>query len=400
MTENLHDKFTTLETQLSLQHTTIANALNAILEALGAPPPGPTTTLVDVVSAITQTNVILAGIRTDQADQATALLTVANALYSNTEIIIQNASTNTQAILAALYATFCACASDAPILAPPIVVTPTPLLTDEKCKRIQFYLSVFTNWLAKIGEYTATASFISGDVIGTLLGLAATEAGLVAGGAEASSIFGPPGVVIGAIVTLIAGAVYLIGSAVINTYLIQFSAPVFQHTLLEALYAANSADEGQSAFQSAVGVEFSAVPAGILSALWWTAWSNEMYSDTPVVDTSAFDGTICAPPHIDCFDANSVSWGSNGQGPWNGIEWASYSVATFSVSGGLTFTELNDATLNGWSITVLTSTDVVYSSADHLATYSSIFPVVIDLTSGALCVYSAAPFTIEVCPFE
>jgi len=106
---------------------------------------------------------------------------------------------------------------------------------------------------------------------------------------------GIPGAVIGAILGLIVGAVYLVGGSQLVNWANDFSSPIVQADLLAALYAATNADEGQTAFQVTVGDHFDVIPAGIINALWWTAWSNDLYSDTPVVDDSAFDGTICAP---------------------------------------------------------------------------------------------------------
>src|SRR5205085_2626349 len=45
--------------------------------------------------------------------------------------------------------------------------------------------------------------------------------------------------------------------------------------------------------------------AQIIYTLWWTAWSNDIYSGSPVVDDSAFDGSICIPTFSGCADLTS-----------------------------------------------------------------------------------------------
>lgn len=291
MTENLHAKFGALETQIAADHTELMAALNSIGYALGAPPTAPTVTLADVVEALNISNLLLATANTNTAGIRTDLSSVNQLL----DTMNNNASTNTQALIKALYATFCGCTTTAPLLPPPLDVTPTTIIDDAKCRRIQFYLSVFSNWLGKIANYAGATGFVTGDAIGTLLGLAATEAAITATGAEVGVVGGPPGVIIGAIVGLITGAIFIFGSAVVSDYATQFINPTLQHSLLLALYAATNADEGQAAFESVIADNFATVPGAIINALWWTAWSNDIYSGVPIVDDSAFDGSLCAP---------------------------------------------------------------------------------------------------------
>lgn len=304
MTDNLTTKFSGFETLVTDNHTELIALLNSIAETIGAPPVGPTTTLSDVVAAITAGNAILTGIRSDQAAQAAALQASVDALYANSELIIVNSATNTKELLQAIYATFCDCTTATAIEQPPLIVSPTPLADDEKCRRVQFYISVFTTWLTKIANYTATGASLTAGVLDSLLGLAAAEAGIVATGAEVGTVGGVPGIVIASAIAAISGAVYLLGSAYLNDILADFQSPIFQNALLTAMYAADNASEGQAAFEATMGPYFDAIPGGILSALWWSQWSNDMYSDTPVVDTSAFDGSICIPPT----PGECVSW--------------------------------------------------------------------------------------------
>jgi hypothetical protein len=293
---NLEAKFEALELQLTTQQTAVINALNAILDALGAPPPTATVTLATVAAQLTTMNTNIVAIATANAGFYSALLDAVGAINTNTDTIINNSSLNAQRTIAALYATFCACDTTTPLLAPPLDVTPTPVIDDAKCRRIQFYLSLFSTWLFDVANYGSSGAAITGDALGALIAAAGVAAGMTVSGAEAGVIFGIPGAVVGAIAGLIVAAVYILGGTQLVNWANDFAGAPVQAALLAGLYAANNADEGQTAFQSAVGANFSAIPAGIINALWWSAWSNDLYSSTPVVDDSAFDGSICAPP--------------------------------------------------------------------------------------------------------
>src|SRR6185369_6594946 len=178
----LQAKITTVVSAMGTNTGEVIDAINALTAALGGTPTAPTITLADVTAALGTSNLILAAIRSEQATQATAALSVLNSIDLSLATMLENNAANTKYILAALYATFCGCATGALPLAPPLIVTPTELPPDEKCQRIQFYISVFTSWLSKIATYTAATGGITSDVLGTLLALAATEAGLVASG--------------------------------------------------------------------------------------------------------------------------------------------------------------------------------------------------------------------------
>lgn len=293
---DLTGKFGGFESQIGTNHTEIMAALNSLIEGIGGVPTTPSATLADVVTALTTINSNIVGMRSANALYYASALEFLEAINTNTDTIINNNSLNAQRTIQAIYATFCDCATDTPLLAPPIDTTPTPLEIDEKCRRVQFYLAVFTTWLTSIANYGSTGASITGGVLETLLAGAAAAFGLTATGAEVGAAAGIPGAIAGAVVGAIVAAVYALGGSVLIDYANQFASTVVQDDLRQALYGANNADEGQSAFQSVIAANFSPIPAGIINFLWWSAWSNDLYSATPVVDDSAFDGTICAPP--------------------------------------------------------------------------------------------------------
>lgn len=290
---DLTEKFDALEAQLASQHTVISNDLTAILAALGAPPPGDITTLDDIAAQLTGISNQLASIASANGTFYTALLDVTGLISTNLETLSNNNSLNSSRLLQAIYATACQCPTPIDLLTPPIDVTPTSLADEAKCRRIQFYLSLFGNWLTKIANYGAAAGFVTGESIYQLLAIVAANAGIVATGAEVGAAAGPPGMVVGAVVGLIILAISTFGGAVLNDYAAQFNAPTMQSALLTALFAATNADEGYTAFKSTILANMDDIPAQIIYTLWWTAWSNDIYSGSPVVDDSAFDGSIC-----------------------------------------------------------------------------------------------------------
>jgi hypothetical protein len=315
MTTTLEEKFEALELQLTDQHTTIANDLTAILEALGAPPPGPTTTLADIATQLAGIGDQLTTIQSDNSTFYAALLETAGLISTNLETLSNNNSLNAQRLLKAIYATFCGCATDAPLLTPPLDVTPTDLVAEAKCRRIQFYLSLFGTWLFDIANYGSSGAAVTGDVLFSLLSAAGTAVGLATTGAEAGTIFGIPGAVVGAVVGLIVGAVYLFGGSQLVNYANDFNDPTLRDNMVQAMFAATNADEGYTAFKTTLLAGMDTIPAEIIYTLWWSAWSNDIYSGTPEVDDSAFDGTICVEGLADittCQDFDAVLESADG----------------------------------------------------------------------------------------
>lgn len=334
-------KFETLEAQLADQHTDIVNGINAILAALGAPPPGDLITLDDIATQLNTINTNLLGIQSDNSAFYSSMLSVAGVISTNVETMLYNNSTNTQAVIAAIYTTSCACPSPSALLPLPIDVTPTELVDEAKCRRIQYYLALFGSWLTKIANYGSAAGFVTGDTLGALLGLAAAEAGLVATGAEVGAAAGPPGIVVGAVIGLISGAIFTLGGSVLVDYANQFNDPILRAAMVEAMFAATNADEGYTAFKETILANMSTIPAEIIYTLWWTAWSNDVYSGSPVVDDSAFDGTICTEDSgviiltESCGDLiNQVFGGSYDSGLRNILPYTHFKLGAASAGSG------------------------------------------------------------------
>jgi hypothetical protein len=397
---NLDTKFTVFEGQITDNHTEIIEALNSIIDALGGVPPTPTTTLSDVATLLTSINSNLTNMRAADALFYAATNSLLDQIATNTDTIINNNSLNAQRILAAIMATACACDTTTPLLPDPLDVTPSDLADEAKCRRIQFYLSVFSSWLSKIANYGGAGAFITGDVVGTLLGLAATEAGIAATGAEVGAAAGPPGVVIGAIVGLIIGAVGILGASVLTDYAAQFAAAPLQGALLAALFAATNADEGQTAFQTVIGDNFSTIPAGIINALWWSAWSNDLYSGTPVVDDSAFDGSICVPPVEDAcyhFSTSEMVEVTTETGTAIIPNWSKYGITPFNNPGHVNPVWVA-ADWSGWTFNITSGTAYHQILNDGGSGSTSSSGTVTSPSPDAITFISSAPFALDFCP--
>lgn len=338
---DLTGKFTGFEGQIAANHIEIMAALNSLIEGIGGVPTTPSATLTDVITALTTINSNIVGMRSANALYYSQALGLLEAINTNTDTLINNNSLNAQRLLAAIYATFCECDTTNPILAPPLDVTPTELTDDPKCRRIQFYLAVFSTWLTSIANYGSTGASITGGVLESLLVAAGAAFGMTATGAEIGAAGGLPGVVVGAVIGAIVAAIYAFGGAALVDYAGQFASPVVQADLLAALYDADNAEEGQAAFQSVVSDAFPYLISSIIIFLWYAAWSNDLYSGTPAVDDSMFDGTICAPPAGEvvltesCGDLINQVWpGTWDSGDRNGATYTHFILGAASAGSG------------------------------------------------------------------
>lgn len=304
---DLSGKFASFEEQSATQHTELMNALNSIAYALGAPPTTPTITLADVVTAINTLSDTLSAMYTADGNYYVSSLNTLDLINISLDTTLNNNSLNAQRIIAAIYATFCECNTDIPLLGPPLDVTPTTVVDEAKCRRIQFYLSVFGNWLNKIANYGASGAAITGGTLQALLLAAAADAGILATGVEVGAAAGPPGIVIGAVIALLTIGVYTFGGSYLIDYANQFNDPTLRDNMVQAMYAATNADEGYTAFKTTLLATIGGAAGEVIYTLWWSAWSNDIYSGTPEVDDSAFDGSICAPAETNCATVESDS---------------------------------------------------------------------------------------------
>jgi hypothetical protein len=210
-------------------------------------------------------------------------------------------------------------------------------------------------------------------VIATLLNGVITTAGIVATGAEVGAVAGPPGIVIGAVVALLTVAVYTFGGSVLIDYAAQFNDVTLRENMVLAMYAAENADEGYSAFKTTLLANMDTIPAEIIYTLWWSAWSNDVYSGSPEVDDSAFDGSICGPScdllYTDVYSGDPVDVTSSA---FTG--YTSYIVENDPTTGEITLhVEINTVLEHTWAGNFVQEFSA-FETDEIVLTYESIAP--------------------------
>lgn len=292
----LEAKFEALEAQIATQHTAISNSLDALLSALGVPPPTATTTLGDINASMIALNNNLIGIAIANGSFHAAMLDAMALINVNTDTLITNNSLNAQRMLSAILSTACACDTGVPFTQPILDVTPTSLEDEAKCRRVQYYLSIFSAMIDGIANYGGAGAMVTSAAVTEIMYAAVVGGGLVGG--EVGAVGGPPGIVLGAIVGIIGALIASLGSSYIYSMSAQWHQEPLPTAVLDALYSADSADAGASAFNIVIDASdvLNAPFKPLIKALFWNGWANDIYSDVPVVDDSAFDGSICAPP--------------------------------------------------------------------------------------------------------
>jgi len=284
---DLEAKFTAVETQLAGQHTEIMAALASIGAALGAPPTTPTATMDDLLEAIQMTNSIL-----------TTMLTTSNshllAIFNTLDTMNNNASLNSQRILNTLLQTSCPCDTTVPLLPPPLGTTPISAESLAHCQRVQYFIDLFAGWAIDVGRYVGEMGSISSFQIDNLLAIHVGDVGITTG-----QIADPmPTAVRDNIVGQITSAVSASGAESVNTGLFMaMTNPDNLDGMRQALYGEDNADAGRAALDdmldSLVGMEDPYT--SMIRTMFYSAWLNDIYGDVPIVDASAYDGTLCDP---------------------------------------------------------------------------------------------------------
>lgn len=297
---DLSAKFATLEAQLTTQHTAVITALNSANSSLSM-------------------------------------------LVTTLDIINENASANTQAILAAIAANG-ACS---PCAAPPLTGTP-PISTvgpinADKCRRVQGLLHT-------IGLYTGYA-----DAPGIVTS-AFTPAFFTAVVGEVRTSSSDTGIPVPAWIDtlLIAsdGVNYLINKALLGGSISSEFAGLLA-TLQAELFAASSPSAAKTAYDSTIdGASISAWSKPLLKALGYSDLFN-YYLDTgssPAV--SGYDGSLCGLPS-GCLEFGASDWVtvSTEDGPKTIPDWSIYGIAVASNPGHDNAVWVN-STWGEWSWTV------------------------------------------------
>lgn len=290
---DLAGKFGVLEAQLQAQHGQNTLALNAILTALGAPPPAPGATLADVLGALNQIALMLAGLCTDMAAQHAAQLAQLQQLNTIANLQNENASLNAQRLLLGLAALDpCKSCDPLPLELPPVDATERPI-DQEHCKRMQALIYILKRFLVKLDLVSTLGAGFSITIIRDALQEVYTEV------ANPILLQLPTTTellqLVAALVGFVASNVFS-GASLVESYTLQI-----EDSLLPALYATNSAAAGYAVYGSLV--DSSTLPAAVktvLKAAGYRELFNDMYDRAKQYNLTGYDGTICAPAELPC----------------------------------------------------------------------------------------------------
>jgi hypothetical protein len=353
---NLEEKFEALETQLATQNTAIINALDSILTALGAPPPTATVTLGDTLAMMVALNNNLIGMAIADGSFHTALLSAIGTLNNttadilsvveqiniNTDTIITNNSLNAQRILTLMLQTACPCDITDPLLPLPVDTTPTELENDARCQRIQYFLDLFGSWAITTGVYLDNHGSISSFQVKNLLDIALLDVGITDSELNNMSISTRDNLTI---LLNTSGSTSSINTAIFNA----INDTDFMAAMRQALFDADNASAGKSAADDVISANIS-THANIIAAMFYASWLNVMYSTTPEVDASAYDGDVCAPdepelmmaiPITGCHSAQSIDAIMGDGSHLQIIEWTNGTNSNY-VDAGTTQTSDHD----------------------------------------------------------
>ena len=269
---DLQAKFTNLQIQLTSQHTETLAAIAA---------------LSDLAGQLGTVSLQLQNIAEQDAAFYSAQLAALGLISVNLETLVLNNSTNTQRILALILATACPCDDIRPL--PPILLPdPIPASDLEKCARIQFFIDLYFSWVVDLGTYLSSGG-IGNTHINTLLMLLLQAEDIETG--ELSS--GIPQYIRDSIMHQIANIDTTVMA--LSHDLISTSDQDIKLILISALYSVDNAVEGKEAFNNAIDtLEIPNDVKAILKTMFFSAWPNDIYGVLPVIDTSGYDGSICA----------------------------------------------------------------------------------------------------------
>ena len=377
----LTDKFTTLEGQLTTEQIALLAALEPLADV--------NTNIVAITSAIEA--------------MSSALTTSLTDLFDLLDTVNNNAAGNAQAILAAIAFYSCCDIGTAPEV-PPIPGTGGSASSGaDKCKRIQYFLDVYkVTWGTAMVGYVGLAGSISPSVVAGIMADGLTDLSITDGNLSV----GVPGstriAVANAINALVAEMGVSTGLSALSTAL--SDATLRSNTQTDLLLAASSSAGLTAWLAEIAATSHSSLVKGVLSAMAYSAFTNDIFSAVPDVDDSGYSGTACTFDLIDIttctqFVATSVVIsGSTFYGIFLTPVYSGYAYAIAGDFIGWTFHLISNAggtnpnlyyyNLSGGQVFV---NDVTTSSTRIITAHTSAVMIITPANVGAA-------FTVEICP--
>jgi len=378
---DLSGKFEALGTQLATQHEAMMDALNTIAYAIG--------TMNTNLSAI---DTHLVSFHTETAEQLTDL-------FSTLDTFNNNSSLNAQRILTLMLQTACPCDATDPLLPLPVDTDPTELENNAKCQRIQYFLDLFGSWAITTAVYLDSHGSISSFQVKNLLDIALLDVGITDSELNHMSISTRDNLTI---LLNTSGSTSSINTAIFNA----INDTDFMDAMRQALYDADNASAGKSAADDVISANVSS-HANIIAAMFYASWLNVMYSTSPEVDASAYDGDICGPSSpFECTTIASQVITITGYGNRNAIAWPSPFTSTNVDEIGNHYSA-NQVLLGDYQYCILTVTAgpgarlLKFNSGSYEAYSLGATPYMIPNPTTSIWIddfYTNSTFSVEICP--
>jgi hypothetical protein len=347
---DLTNKFSTLEEQLTAEHTEMQDTTDNIYALLG--------TMSDLLTTIQQNNAL-------------------NARYL-LAAIGQNSP--------------CAPCPTPSLSVPPTDTTPRAVNTD-KCKRAQAFLHAMAEIMTVMDVTSAFSIALNPSLIGDAIGQVITA--LENGDTTPLPSYPEATQIVGTGINYVAGNIF-VGTTLSS----QFSTVVFD--LQSAIYSASSSADMQSVFGGVIdGSSIVDFAKPLIKALGYNALFTYYFDPASDPNIAGYSGTVCAEAG-GCLTITSSLQTISGAGPYSLIVWPSdfdpVDVVDGTTSSGNVWATID---MEGWSIhPALQSTIFVYSG-DHGTTIDANDTYVIPTSTTFVAVIHAADTSlqdVEVCP--
>ena len=337
MTDNLQTKFDSVQSQMTSE-------TSAILTAMGA--------LSDIKTGVDDANT---AINTGNADFSS----FASSLLTNLATMSANMTNGFRDVVNATNALYCPCSTDGPLIPVPPATTPTEATQAALCQRIQYFIDLYRiGVLVNASAYVASAGIMSGISASILQANALTERSITTGEIAA----GMPTATQSGVASAWNNYIAAVGAATAQANVFAVANDLLAwSTIRDALSISNNSSDGYAGFVTAIAaMGWDDGVKAIVSSGFYSAWLNDIYSAVPVVDASAYDGSACALPPLECADFTSVATtASNG---FNGEAIATPPASFTSVavcntsSGSVTWTQpcVIVGDMIGWTVRNIT----------------------------------------------
>lgn len=326
--------------------------------------------------------------------QHNAVMSSLDSIFNTLDTINNNASGNTQAILAALADNSCVCDPNAPLTPSIPPITPFPV-TDALCKRNQAFLDLYRfGYGVPLSAYIQQTGSISASVASTLLSQALASAGVT----EGALFAGMPQSTAQGIASAVRSAIDTLGaSTVAGALLAGYNDDSVWGLVRDDIFTADSPLDALNAAHSRISTAIvEPLIANIINSAFYSAWIDDILVNDGAIDDSGYSGSVCAIPPCVVF-GSTVYTGYYGGRCWDvrglfnvsydtnpdqlGLQRCAYDFNAYTMevlSGGSGIEFRSDAGNIGFTGSTIT---IPWHTSDAFV----------------ICPTSSGPFTIRVC---